>query len=185
MNNLVFQPGTRFLDPEKILFQAGLRPGQLVADLGAGSGFFAVASSKMVGETGQVYVVDIMEQALNHLSSEARLKGLRNIHTIRADLEESRACKDIPQGAVDLVILANILHQIKNKQVLLDESYRLLKTGGKLLVIEWNTDPSPIGPRANERVYEPEVLKLAEKSALKKVSRIDADRYHYCFLFAK
>lgn len=185
MNRFVYEPGTRFLNPEKILFQAGLGAGQLVADLGAGSGFFAVAASKMAGEAGQIYVVDIMEQALNHVSAEARLKSLRNIRTIRADLEEKDACRDIPVGVVDLVILANILHQIKNREQLLNESYRLLKTGGKVLVVEWNSNPSPIGPRVDERISEAETIKLAEKSALRQMSRIEADNYHYSLLFTK
>ncbi|MBI2355901.1 MAG: methyltransferase domain-containing protein [Candidatus Doudnabacteria bacterium] len=185
MSGFVFQPGVRFLDPEKVLFNAGLAPGQLVADLGAGSGFFAIAASKMAGQTGRVFVVDIMEQALNHVSSEARLKGLRNIQTIRGNLEEKNACKDIPEGGVDLVILANVLHQIKNKGQLFKEAYRLLKSGGKVLVIDWNQNPSPIGPSASERISEAEAVKLAQRSTFKQVSRIEADNYHYGFLFAK
>lgn len=185
MNGFVFQPGVRFLDPEKILFQSGLIPGQLVADLGAGSGFFAVSAANIVGPNGLVYVVDIMEQALNHVAAEARLKNLKNIRTIRANLEEKNACKDIPEGAVDLVILANVLHQINDKAKLFGDTYRLLKTGGKALVIEWNQNPSPIGPRQDERLPEQQIIDSAKKAALTHSARIEGDNYHYCLLFTK
>src|SRR3989344_2387706 len=130
-SEFTYQAGVRFLDPEKILFQSGLSSGQMVADLGAGSGFFALASSKIVGDNGAVFVVDIMEHALNNVASEARLKNLRNIRPIRADLEKETACKDIPSGQADLVIFANVLHQIKNQEKLMKQAYGLLRTDGK------------------------------------------------------
>lgn len=184
-NGFVFQPGTRFLDPDKILFQTGLASGQIVADLGAGSGFFAIASSKIVGSNGQVFVADIMEHALNNVAAEARMQSLRNIRTIHCDLEATDACTQVPTGAVDLVIFANVLHQIKNKQKLLTDAYRLLKTGGKILVVEWNTSPSPIGPMASDRVAESTINDLATKANLKPAGVIKTDPYHYGLIFIK
>jgi ubiquinone/menaquinone biosynthesis C-methylase UbiE len=183
--SFVFQPGTKFLDPERILFQSGLGKNQVVADLGAGSGFYAVASGKIVGNGGSVYVVDIMESALNHVSSEARLKGLRNIKTIRADLEQPGAVSAIPSGSADLVIFANVLHQVKNREKLLADAYSLLKTGGKVLAVEWNDEVGTFGPPAVERISENEIKQLASKKSLKFTGRIDTDKYHYGLIFVK
>ncbi len=185
MSNFVFQPGVKFLDPERILFQAGLSKNQTVADLGAGSGFYAIASGKIVGENGLVYVIDIMESSLNHVASEARLKGLRNIKTLRADLEQPAATDSIPSGTVDLVILANLLHQVKNREKLFADAYRILATGGKVLVVEWNDQIGSFGPPAPERVAEAMVKDWAGKKVLKFSSRIDTDRYHYGLIFTK
>ncbi|OGE81878.1 MAG: hypothetical protein A3H72_00070 [Candidatus Doudnabacteria bacterium RIFCSPLOWO2_02_FULL_48_8] len=185
MRGFVFEPKTKFLDPEKIVFQTGLSKGQKVADLGAGNGFYAFASSKIVGDSGEVFVVDILEDALSHVSSEARLKGLRNIKTIRADLEQSDACDSIVAGSMDLVIFANVFHQIKNPEELFRQAYRLLKSGGKVLVVEWNSQPSPFGPDFSLRVPEKQVSEWANKKAFRLVSSIETDRYHYGLIFTR
>ena len=185
MNNFLFDPSAKFNDPEKILFAAGLAAGQTFADYGAGSGFYTFAAGKIVGEQGSVYAVDVLQTALDHIAAEARLKGLRNIKTVRADLEDQEALKAIPIGTVDAVLFSNITHQIQNKSVLFTEAYRCLKTGGKLLVIDWNETPSPIGPPATSRLSALEVGKLATASYLRAAGELPTDSYHYGLMFIK
>jgi ubiquinone/menaquinone biosynthesis C-methylase UbiE len=185
MNNFIFQPATKFLDPEKILFAAGLSAGQVVADLGTGSGFYSVAAGKIVGDQGLVYAVDILDTALDHVSAEGRLKGLRNLKTFRCDLEQSNSCRIIPTGSVDLVILATIVHQIKDQSALFTEAYRLLKTGGKLIAVEWNDQPSPIGPAALDRIQPANFIKLAKQTSFKQAGALATDTYHYGLVFIK
>ncbi len=185
MNNFVFDPSNKFLSPDKTLFAAGLSSGQTVADLGTGSGFYAVAAAKIVGEQGQVYSVDILDSALDHVMAEARLSSLRNIKTLRTDLEQDSSCAEVKTGSIDLVILANVVHQIENKDNLFTEVYRMLKTGGKLLAIEWNDEPSPIGPVATERIKPEVIKKLAKEATLKEAGSVAADNYHYGLMFIK
>ncbi len=185
MNNFVFDPTLKFLDPERVLFAASLGAGQVVADLGTGSGFYTLAAGKIVGDQGLVYTVDILETALDHIAAEARLKGLRNLKLFRADLEQTGSCLSIPTGSVDLVILANVLHQIKNQDFLFTEAYRMLKTGGKLLAIDWNDQPSPIGPRPADRIKPVQVGELAKQATLKQIAMVPTDIYHYGLVFVK
>jgi ubiquinone/menaquinone biosynthesis C-methylase UbiE len=173
-----------FLDPEKVLFRSGLSAGQTVADLGAGSGFYALAAAKVVGNNGKVYVVDILESSLAHVSADARLKMIKNIQTIQADLERSNLTP-IPDGSCDLVILANLLHQLKNNKNLLTQAYRILKTKGKLLVVDWSDKPSPIGPKSDERISEEAAKKLLSAAGLKLEASVETDTYHYGLIFIK
>src|SRR5258708_7468668 len=69
MNKFVFDPTRKFLDPERVLFAAGLGTGQTFADFGSGSGFYTVGASKIVGEQGTVYSVDILESVLDHIGT--------------------------------------------------------------------------------------------------------------------
>lgn len=184
MNNFLFEP-PKFLDPERTLFAAGLSAGQTMADLGAGSGFYVMAAGKIVGEQGSVYAVDVLETALDHIAAEARLHGLRNIRTLRTDLDEKNSCATIAGGSLDYVLFANIVHQLKNQTDLFAEAYRLLHTGGKLIVIEWNDQPSPIGPVAAERIAMENILKLAAAATLKDAGRLPTDIYHYGLMFIK
>jgi ubiquinone/menaquinone biosynthesis C-methylase UbiE len=173
----------KFMDPESILFRTGLGPGHKVVDLGAGSGFFAQASAKIVGDTGLVYVVDVMEEALEHSAAQARLKNYHNFQTIRHDLEKGKIAP-IATGLADLVIAANVIHQVDPKHVL-EESYRILKTGGKLLVIDWKSNHATFGPKHHERVSEEELTSQAEKLSFKLQGPVDTDQFHYGLLFSK
>ena len=184
MNKFLFEPA-KFMDPQRTLFAAGLTSGQHLADLGAGSGFYAIAAGKMVGATGLVYAVDVLETALDHVAAEARLYGLHNVKTLRCDLEAVNSCLAVPAGTLDYVLLANIAHQLKNQNGVFTEAYRLLKTGGKMIVLEWNDQPSPIGPIAAQRLTPDLIGKLATKAALKEAGTLPTDNYHYGLMFIK
>lgn len=166
------------------MFNLGLEKGATVVDFGAGSGFFALAAAKASGNTGKVYVVDVMETALEHVSSVARLNKLTNIKTIRHDLD-SDAVSEIPTGCADLVIVANLIHQLKHHQNLLSEIYRVLKTNGQALVIDWNAKPSPIGPKASARVTDEKIKNIFGDIKLKFEQEIETDTYHFGLIFTK
>ena len=175
---------TKFLDPEQVLYRAGLSRGNTVVDFGAGSGYFALASAKISGAAGRVFVVDILETALDHVMAEARLKQYKNIETYRADLEKSEVKAVVP-GSADLVVAANIFHQVSAIDKLFTEAYRLLKTGGKLLIVDWNTSASPFGPKPDTRIAEDTLRNAAGKSNLKFNTNIETDQYHYGLIFTK
>jgi len=122
---------------------------------------------------------------LSNVVSEARIRNLRNIKTIRTDLEQPESCKAIPSGISDVVVLANVLHQITDKTNLLAEVYRLLKTSGKLLLVEWNDQPAPIGPVSADRLKEAAVLDMVQAASLKFVRKLETDRFHYGLIFTK
>jgi ubiquinone/menaquinone biosynthesis C-methylase UbiE len=185
MNNFIHVPTLKFNNPEKILFAAGLAPGQVFADFGAGSGFYSFAAGKVVGEHGAVFAVDVLQTALDHVAAEARLKGLRNVKTVRADLEKDKSLEGIPVGSVDVVLFSNITHQIHEKTRLFETAYRVLRTGGKLLVIDWNDIPSPIGPPAELRTSAKQVEEFAKAVNLKPAGHLPADNYHYALMFIK
>jgi len=185
MNNFIFDPKTRFLNPDKILFSAGLSARQNVLDLGVGSGFFSIAAGKKIGDQGQVFAIDIMESSLDHVVAEARLTGLKNIRTIHADLEKPDALSKITTGSIDLVLVSNLIHQIKNSKLLFKDIYRVLKTGGKMLAIEWNDEPSPIGPQPQDRIKPESIIKLAKDIVLKEAGLVETDKYHYGLIFIK
>jgi ubiquinone/menaquinone biosynthesis C-methylase UbiE len=176
--------GSKFFDPKNILYQTKIKHGSVVADLGAGTGFFALDASAIVGENGKVFVVDVLEPALQNVASWARVKHCGNIFTVRKDLE-CVPISQIPGGTADLVILSNVLHQIKKRKELFFEAYRLLKTGGHLLALDWNKSKGPIGPAVGERVSEDEIRQLAMKANLRFESEIESDQYHFALSFIK
>ena len=173
-----------FLNPEKLLFQAGVAKGQTVADMGSGSGHFALAAARIVGPNGQVFAVDVFEPSLNHIQAAAAVLRINNLKTFQCDLETA-GCKSIKEGSVDVVILANVLSQIKERQTIFREIYRVLRTSGKLLVVEWSDKASSFGPEPESRISMAVVTKLLPVSGFQLEQELPADFYHYCLLFRR
>lgn len=172
-----------FLDPKALLLQVGLEEGMAVADFGCGNGYFAIAAAKMVGPNGQVYALDIQESMLSQTASQAKLERAYNVSTIQCDLEKSGSC-GIDDQSNDLVIVSNLIHQTQQRENVFREAYRVLKTGGQVLVVEWGPD-SPFGPPRAERIPESEIRDLLEKFGFKPVKDLQAGSFHYSLLYRK
>lgn len=174
----------KFLNPEKVLHAVELDKNMIVADLGSGNGFFTVPAARIIGDQGQVWAVDILEEALGNLISKARMEGRTNILTQQCDLDSPQSC-DIPELSCDLVIVGKVLTQMKTPQNLANEAYRILKTGGKLLVLEWKKESSVLGPSLDQRISEDDAKKIFTARAFKFSGEIETDPYHYGLIFVK
>ncbi len=175
------EPG--FITPEKIIEQLEILPGAVVADFGAGHGFFSVPFAKKVGPSGQVFAVDILPAALSAVESRAKLEGLLNIKIIRGNLEKPGG-STLDAGSCDLVFIANVLFQVPDKNSLINEALRVLKPGGRLAVIEWRPFIE-LGPQKQQRLGEEELKHLFLSKGLGEVKSIDAGSHHYGFIFGK
>lgn len=172
-----------FLNPNYVVAQTGLMQGQTVADLGSGSGFYVLPSAQMVGATGTVYAVDVVEEKLAATISMANQFGIKNIKVIQADL--AKPFLDILNNSCDLVIVGNILHEISDREMLLKNIYRILKTPGRVLVVEWKKTATPFGPSLEKRI-DPQTMEiLLMKMGLRKIKDLESDHYHYAILFEK
>jgi ubiquinone/menaquinone biosynthesis C-methylase UbiE len=172
-----------FLRPEDLLRSIPLEPGMTVADFGAGNGHYAVAAGALVGTKGQVSAFDVMEDALSQTATLARLVGLHNITTRQCDLEKYGATK-LPDTGTDFVILSSLLHQVRNRNEVLREAYRILKTGGQILVVEYTPD-AMFGPPVPQRLPKEEAAKLLEQYSFRPVKELQAGAFHYALLYQK
>ena len=177
-------PKTRqFVDPEKLLKAVPLEPNMRVVDMGCGNGHFAVTAGSMIGSKGQVEALDILDEALSQTATLARLRGIQNVSTRICNLELFGSCP-LAEQDFDLVIMAGILHQLENPSNAVREAYRLLKTGGRLLVVEW-TPESPLGPVASERQDKETIRRLLETHSFRPERELPAGSFHYALLYAK
>lgn len=171
------------MNPEALLKNIPLEPDMVVVDLGCGNGHYAVSAGQLVGKKGEVHAFDVLEEALSQTATLARLAGIQNVSTRQCDLEKFRSC-DLEGSCADIVIVSSLLHQLKNKENVVREAYRLLKTGGRLLVVEWTKDSS-LGPEVSERMEEAELRGLLERHGLRPVAELPAGSFHYALLYAK
>jgi ubiquinone/menaquinone biosynthesis C-methylase UbiE len=173
----------KFIKPQDVVAQMGLKTGQIVADFGSGSGFYATAAAKIVGNTGTVHAIDVQQAKLTATFSAASQQGYKNVQVLQTNLDEP--LKDIDEASCDAVIMASILHEAKNRAMILQNAHKILKTGGLLLAVEWTDGHTIFGPPMDKRIPESELEQELAKIGLHKVKSIPADMYHYAVVFKK
>lgn len=175
----------QLLNQQLVIDKAQIKNGMKVADLGCGAnGYFVFPLAAAVGREGIVYAVDIIKSSLESIEKKAKLNNLKQIKTVWSNLEIFNATK-IEAESLDLVLLANVLHQSQKRVDLIREARRMLKRGGKVLIIEWNDADCPVGP-ASENKVNIDMLKTGlEKLGFKSEEEFSAGRFHYGLLFSK
>jgi ubiquinone/menaquinone biosynthesis C-methylase UbiE len=125
-----------WLPPAEVLGALSLRPGDTIADLGAGTGYFSLPLAKAVGTEGKVYAVDAQAEMLAHLRQKLQQGSVSNVELIHAEAESTA----LPDACCSLVFLANVWHEFADRSAVLDESRRILKHRGRIAIIDWRPD---------------------------------------------
>lgn len=163
----------------------GLEENMHVGDLGCGNlAFYALTAAKLVGKNGQVYAVDILKSALSAVDTRITQEGLKNIKTVWSNLELVGAT-NIPPASLDAAFIHNVLFQAGEHDNFLKETARLLKIGGKLMIIDWKKIASPFGPPVKDRPEPQLIIGMATKAGLKLTEEFEAGPYHFGLIFVK
>lgn len=171
-----------FSDPKAAVLQMGLRDGMKVADFGTGTGHFAMAAAHVVGPTGRVYAIDVQEDMLTHMHDTAHRAGHKNIETIWGNVEKLGGTK-LRDQSVDAIIMSNVLFQLDQKEEAAREAKRILKPGGKLLVIDWAGSYEGMGPAPEHLVSEHQAEELFITGGFYKAKDFRSGPHHYAILF--
>ena len=133
----------QFFDPAQVLSLLGLNHDVVnVADFGCGYGTFTIPVARIIA--GKIYAFDLEPRMIKVVEQKAKALALSNVEAILCDfLSEGSGLKD---GSCDYVFLFNILH-LEKPELLLKESYRILKVGGRVGIIHWNCDPTTLEVR--------------------------------------
>lgn len=171
-----------FSSPHENVLQVGLREGMKVGDFGAGSGHYARAAAAVVGHSGKVYAIDVQEDILKHLKLNTHERHAHIIETIWGDLEK-KGGTHLRDASLDAILLANTFFQIENRAGLLAEIQRVLKSDGKLMVVDWAGSYGGMGPVPEKVVPEHENEAFFINGGFHKVKSFRAGPHHYGILF--
>ncbi|MCK5413388.1 MAG: methyltransferase domain-containing protein [Candidatus Pacebacteria bacterium] len=171
------------MNPDSIIEDLNIKDGMTVADFGCGAGYFTIPIAKIVKNSGKVYAIDVLNSSLESVSSKAKLYGLLNITTIRANVE-AKGSLEIEDKSTDFVILANILFQTNDYDSVLNEAKRITKDDGKIVIIDWIPNKIPMGPKFEHCLSENDIKKLAIRNGLKAIKTINAGSNHYGMVFS-
>jgi len=173
-----------FANPEKNLKQFGLIEGQIVADLGAGAGSYAISAASMVGNSGKVYAVEVQKDLVTRVQSEVNELGLSNLEVRWGDIETLGGTK-LRDNSVDVVLLSNILFQVEDGEGLANEVARILRPGGRMLIVDWDGSYDGLGPSEEAIIPELEARRFFENKGYVFEASIKAGTHHYGFSMAK
>ncbi len=163
-----------YLNPQSILSAFALRPGMHVADVGSGTGFFAIPAAELVGPKGRVYAVDLSVEMLEDLQTKLRKAPSRNVEALRST--EDRI--PLPDASVEFVFMACVLHELDGPGTLL-EARRILRPKGRLGIVDWKKEEMEFGPPKAHRLDEEEARRVLEDAGFTATRTFPAGVYHY------
>jgi ubiquinone/menaquinone biosynthesis C-methylase UbiE len=134
--------------PDKALALIGIPPGSVVADVGAGSGYFTVRLARLVGESGKVFANDIQPEMLARLAERVRAERLANVVTVLGDEANPR----LPAGSCDLVLLVDVYHEFSEPQQMLRGLREALKRDGRLVLLEYRKEDPKVPIRFEHKM---------------------------------
>lgn len=129
----------RLQPPQQVMDAIGIKPGMVVAEIGAGRGRYVVQLAVRVGETGKVYAEDIDIESLNYLEKRCNRWGLENVETILGDVTHPK----LPENTLDVIFIISAYHHFEDPVELLKNARSSLKPEGVIAIGEWLNSTSP------------------------------------------
>jgi SAM-dependent methyltransferase len=166
--------------PDQIMDALAIADGSVVADLGAGGGWFTVRLARRVGPHGIVFAQDIQEQMLESIERRMQREGLRNVRTVLGQPDDPR----LPRQ-VQATLIVDVYHEVENQVELLRNIRESLAPNGRLGIVEFRKDGVGPGPPMDERVDESVVIANAETAGLRLIRRETFLPYQYLLVFGR
>ena len=163
------------LKPAELLSKLNLKDGDIFIDIGAGNGFFSLPAAEIVGNEGKVYSVDVEIDMLLDLKHRAQQAGLTDrIEICRSEDNDANLHQD-----ADFMLFAYLFHEVDEKDKFLDNYFRFLKKGSRVVFIEWDPDKREEGPPLHHRVKSEQLKSMLEKRNIKNIEVKDIDYNSY------
>jgi len=161
--------------PREVIKNMELKPTDVVADIGAGSGYFTFRMAPEVPE-GKVLAVDIQKPMLNFIENRKEETGLANIETILGTIEDTK----LPEGKVDAVLMVDAYHEFSHPREMMESIVEGLKKGGRVILIEYRGEDPTVPIKPLHKMTQKQAVKEMEAVGLKhKETRDFLPRQHF------
>jgi ubiquinone/menaquinone biosynthesis C-methylase UbiE len=170
----------RWQRPARLVRALGLRSGQTVAEIGAGSGYMVRRLARVVGPRGRVYAVDAEPRMLPVLMERLRRARIANVTPVLG----RDADPLLPERSCDLVLVVNTYHHFPGGPRYLRRLRRLLRPGGRLVNVDFHRRETPVGPPVERRVARETFLRDARGAGFRLVREATFLPYQYCLVLA-
>jgi ubiquinone/menaquinone biosynthesis C-methylase UbiE len=168
-----------FQNPEAILSEAGVKPGEVVADIGCGTGFFTIPLARHVGRRGTVYALDTSPTMIKVLKRRAKyLEQVKPIHSKENGFP-------LETESMDFVLLVNMVHELENWKLFFKEVGRVLKHGGRVCVVDFKRKKMDMGPPLKVRLTEARLREMLQLSGYRKLKHLSPLPFHNALVGVK
>jgi len=169
-------------DTEEIMDRLHLEAGDIVADIGAGSGYFTIPFASRVGAKGLVFAEDIQIEMINYISKKVEDLELKNVRVIFGKPEDP----SLLDNFFNLVFLANTYHELDKPFQMLENIRKDMRHSGRLAIIDWDpSKQSPFGPPIEAKVPENTIIREVERSGFELIEKHNFMPYHYFLVFKR
>jgi ubiquinone/menaquinone biosynthesis C-methylase UbiE len=166
--------------PHEVLMALSLKPGEAVADIRSGSGYFTLRIAAHVGDTGRVFAVDIDPELIRFLNRRIRDAGVRNVQTILAEPADPL----LPDASVDRFVIVDTWHHIEKPLDYLALMKRMLKPGGQVVMIDFQKKELPLGPPMAMKIAREDLVRQMETNGFHLLKEHTFLPYQYFLVFS-
>ena len=171
----------KLLPPEQTLINLGLHEGDIMADIGCGIGYFTIPASKIVGDNGKIFAMDISSEMLQDVEIKIKSNDISNIEIILTE-ENDLKLKD---NKITFAFISTVLHEADEKENFLNEIKRIISPKGKLAIVEWQKINSDFGPPIDHRLDKMDLIKVLNIVGFSNISTIDIGENFYGLIAEK
>ncbi|MGA2268180.1 MAG: class I SAM-dependent methyltransferase [Bryobacteraceae bacterium] len=160
--------------PHDVVMALDLKSSETIADIGAGTGYFA---RRFAHHAGEVYAVDIDDKLLDIVRKDAPA----NLQAVLASPDDPH----LPERSIDTVFFCDVLHHIENRPAYYSRIAKVLKPGGRIVVVDFFKKELPVGPPPSMKLSEEEVIAELKAAGFTFTKRLDILSYQYYLFFGK
>ena len=168
-----------YQEPGDVLAALDLRQGEVIADIGAGPGYFTLRFARAVGDQGKVYAVDVSPDMVRHLNRRLRDEGIHNVVTVLADPDDPL----LPPASIDRFVIVNTWHHIEDQPGYLAKLKRMLRPGGQVVHIDFQKRDLPVGPPTAMKIARGDMIEQMETAGYRLAAEHDVLPYQYFLVF--
>jgi precorrin-6B methylase 2 len=167
--------------PAKLIEALKLKPGDVIADVGAGSGYISFRLAEAVGPKGKVLAEDIQPEMLDLIKKKMQDRKLENVEPILGTLTDPK----LPKEGVDLIIMVDVYHEFDHPYEMTDAMVKALKAGGRLVFVEYRLEDPDVPIKLVHKMSEKQVVKEMGAFPLRFVKTIDSLPWQHIIIFEK
>ncbi|HEX3150318.1 MAG TPA: class I SAM-dependent methyltransferase [Gemmataceae bacterium] len=169
-------------NPKKLLELLKLKDGDVVADIGAGSGYYSFRMSKLVGDKGKILAVDIQKEMLDIIRNRAKKEKITNVEPVMGEEADPKLKDD----SVDVILLVDVYHEFAQPFEMTEKMVKALKPGGRLVFVEFRLEDERVPIKLVHKMTERQVIKeMAEFKNLKHAGTSDKLPWQHVITFTK
>ena len=167
--------------PATLLKALELKQGDVVADIGAGTGYFSFRMAELVGPTGKVLATDIQQEMLDIVTQRAKEKKVANIETVLGTITDT----GLKPGSVDLILIVDVYHEFDHPYEMTVSMVKALKPGGRLVFVEYRLEDPKVPIKLVHKMSQQQVIKEMAPHALRWVKTSDVLPRQHIIIFEK